>query len=323
MHQGHWRFASTLVVCLIVAGLGIAPDRSADAAEDCLSAPKDSTPQGKHWYYRVERHTKRHCWYLGEEGRKISQAATEQASVAPSSPEPRSSVKPLPRQSREPLQPAIANARAELTKDIAVPFTTMPPIGQQNSVPVARENPAAQRSDNSTSPNNWQVAERWPDQNSNRVAQVETAAPPPTPAPAPAQPATIQQTAPQQIVAPALPAATAAAPDDSSDMLRVVLGILTATIALAAIVGRLILSHMRPRKRPVPRRAIWQTMDDNDAAPVYARAHVHDSSLRARAEADVEELLHTLRYPEQRQQPAPVVSANRGQRPRDPSGARA
>ena len=37
------------------------------AADSCLSAPKGATPAGSHWYYRIDRVTKRQCWYLREE----------------------------------------------------------------------------------------------------------------------------------------------------------------------------------------------------------------------------------------------------------------
>ena len=37
------------------------------AADSCLSAPKGATPSGNHWYYRIDRVTKRQCWYLREE----------------------------------------------------------------------------------------------------------------------------------------------------------------------------------------------------------------------------------------------------------------
>ena len=314
MHRSHWRFASTFVVCSIVAGL-CTTARNADAAEDCLAAPKDSTPQGKHWYYRVDRPTKRACWYLGEEGRSTSRRSTR-ASAAQTPPQAAASDKAVAQKnSKEPLRPAVANARAELTNDIAVPFTTMPPIGQQNSALAPRDNPAPQINETTPQPNNSRFAERWPDQNSIRVAQVDTASPS-VPAPAPAQPAPIQQASPQQAATLVAPA-----PDDSSDMLRIILAVLTATIALAAIIGRLILSHRRPRKRPAPRRPIWQTMVSENADPVHARAS--DSALRARAEADVEDLLHALRYPEQARVTSPVGSANHGRRPTDQSGARA
>src|SRR5689334_5715525 len=37
------------------------------AADSCLSAPNGATPSGSHWYYRLDRVTKRQCWYLREE----------------------------------------------------------------------------------------------------------------------------------------------------------------------------------------------------------------------------------------------------------------
>jgi hypothetical protein len=33
-------------------------------AEDCLAAPNGASPAGQHWYYRIDRTTRRHCWYL-------------------------------------------------------------------------------------------------------------------------------------------------------------------------------------------------------------------------------------------------------------------
>jgi hypothetical protein len=42
-----------------------------DAADECLRGPNGTSPQGSHWYYRVDRSTGRHCWYLGSEGQKV------------------------------------------------------------------------------------------------------------------------------------------------------------------------------------------------------------------------------------------------------------
>jgi hypothetical protein len=42
----------------------------ASRADDCLSGPTGVSPQGTHWYYRVDRATGRHCWYLGALGTK-------------------------------------------------------------------------------------------------------------------------------------------------------------------------------------------------------------------------------------------------------------
>ncbi len=312
MRLNRWGLASTLVFYGIAASI-CGFTTHADAATECLSGPKGDTPQGKHWYYRVEHPSKRHCWYLGDEGRRTSRESVAAESSDEAPPE-----KPAPKQNNEPLQPAVANARAEMTKDISVPFTTMPPIGQQQAVaPQSRENTPPQTNVPASQPNNWSLAERWVDpQTSTRVAQADANVPPaPAPsaasAPAPTQPITIQQRASQPI---AVPAQTVAASEDAPDMMRMALGILTAAIALAAIMGRLIASHLKPRPRPVQRRAIWQTADETDAQPVYARARVSDPSLRARAEQDVEDLLRALRYPDDRRVASPVVSANRGRR---------
>jgi len=45
---------------------------AAGADDECLSSPKEQTSQGGHWYYRIDHATKRHCWYLREEGEKLS-----------------------------------------------------------------------------------------------------------------------------------------------------------------------------------------------------------------------------------------------------------
>ena len=45
------------------------------AADECLASPKGTAPEGKHWYYRVDRKTKRHCWYVGALDRKAARRA--------------------------------------------------------------------------------------------------------------------------------------------------------------------------------------------------------------------------------------------------------
>jgi hypothetical protein len=77
----------------------------AHAADNCLSGPKGAAPKGSHWYYRIDHATKRNCWYVRAEG----PATAANSPVASASPQPET-----------PLQPSIANARAEATPaDIA------------------------------------------------------------------------------------------------------------------------------------------------------------------------------------------------------------
>jgi hypothetical protein len=71
------KFLSAVSACIVAsAPIATIPLSTVGAAEECLTTPKDETPPGKHWYYRIERGTKRHCWYLREEGETSSQAAT-------------------------------------------------------------------------------------------------------------------------------------------------------------------------------------------------------------------------------------------------------
>src|ERR1700730_1440961 len=47
---------------------GLAETAAQAAADECVSRPGATAPQGSHWYYRVNRADSRHCWYLGPEG---------------------------------------------------------------------------------------------------------------------------------------------------------------------------------------------------------------------------------------------------------------
>jgi hypothetical protein len=49
---------------LVVCGVGFDAQASTAHANDCLAAPNASSPQGQHWYYRIERPSHRKCWYL-------------------------------------------------------------------------------------------------------------------------------------------------------------------------------------------------------------------------------------------------------------------
>jgi len=85
--------------CLGVMAL-TANSQAAEPAKDCLTAPGQPT-KGGHWHYRLDRTTKRHCWYVRSEDRSATKLAAEAAT--PADP-------PAP----TPLQPSVANARAEI-----------------------------------------------------------------------------------------------------------------------------------------------------------------------------------------------------------------
>jgi hypothetical protein len=43
-------------------------------ADNCLGRPGSVTPRGRHWFYRVDRQTRRKCWYLGAASAKVRRA---------------------------------------------------------------------------------------------------------------------------------------------------------------------------------------------------------------------------------------------------------
>src|SRR5215468_10573356 len=122
-------------------------------ADDCLTEPKGDAPQGQHWYYRIERGTKRHCWYLRSELEKSSRVASSERS---------SSAKSASRKQDGGAQRSVADARAELPswsriEDDTSAFATRPAVVA--AIPNAAAN-AVVGDDNSASSN---VMSRWPD----------------------------------------------------------------------------------------------------------------------------------------------------------------
>jgi hypothetical protein len=147
--------------------LAIAAHGPARADDTCLPGPKATTPRGSHWYYRIEQGTKRHCWYLGAERGKIAQKPA--AKPRPPAPAPeklaQTSVEP-------PLQPSVANARAEFddpphdqANASAPPSDTTYSIAHEQAnaaaVPSGVAPAAEPTQNNDTSPS--AVGTRWPD----------------------------------------------------------------------------------------------------------------------------------------------------------------
>ena len=56
--------AALFVTAILAAGTSAGLSIGSARADDCLAAPKGAAPQGQHWYYHVDRATRRKCWYL-------------------------------------------------------------------------------------------------------------------------------------------------------------------------------------------------------------------------------------------------------------------
>ena len=252
------RFISTLVAS-IVAGVPMAAvsqnapsapaaASTANAASDCLASPKNTAPDGQHWYYRLERATKRQCWYLRAEGGKTATTTqTANAAAQPDSPAPHS----------------VQDARAEY-------------IAPQSG---AAQNATAPQPASTNADSNAQqpaVAARWPD------ASMAAAAPAPQPAAAPA-PSDAQPSAkPALSPAPVTLAAADAPADKSTGSLQMLLLVIGGALTLAGLLASIIYRFAGARVR-IPagdRRVNWdhrepQHHDDGrapwlDAVPARA-----------------------------------------------------
>lgn len=267
---------------------------AANAADECLAGPKATTPAGAHWYYRVEKGTKRKCWYLGEAGAKTKKtAATAPASsdTAEKDVPPPTQIAPASKQdaAKKPMQKSIANARAELTagtpdEDPSLAETTWPPMpGPSANADVRNDNQAAAIQPAPAPGANkqgWNVATRWPDPAAAATAsdqpaampqpaqatpaltaeRLATAAATPTPSPAPAMTTGAASPQPQQ--------STAAAETEGMSV-RILLSILVGVLALAAILGPLLFKYFRPKPREDDRtygqrRPIWDLNVSNE-----------------------------------------------------------
>jgi hypothetical protein len=232
------KFLSTIVAgCLAGAALtsashGATPEPP--AADACLSGPKDPAPSGSHWYYRIERGTKRHCWYIGAQHDMRAQTAPSKvASTAPSAA-------PAAPKAEAAMPGTVVNAHAELA---ALQTRGAQEASAASQVPSTASAGAANIGNSATAnavdgdAQQSLIATRWPDQadepdvpeaatdNSGASQQKLAAAQPPATPPA-ASP----------IAATPLAAADASSAKQSGSI-RTLLIVIAGALALAGLVG--------------------------------------------------------------------------------------
>jgi hypothetical protein len=218
-----------------------------NTAADCLASPKGAAPQGQHWFYRVERATKRQCWYLRAEGAKATQSAqatTDAPNAAPAAPQ------------------SVQNARAEY-------------IAAQTSAAANPPAPAAaatQQAPGTTDANPAQpaVATRWPDAAAASPAPQPSPATAAAPAAAPAQPSAKPAASP----APVTLAAANVPAEKPTGSVQTLLLVIGGALALAGLLASVIYRFAggRARARAADRRVNWDhRQDENDSrAPWHA-----------------------------------------------------
>jgi hypothetical protein len=265
------KFVSVLFASLIAGASFITASHGApapDEADNCLAGPKGTAPQGSHWYYRVERGTKRHCWYVGEEKGKVARATPAIASAAADSASPVPPPKPVG------TQKTIADARAELpvSQTQAAPETGI--TDQRAVAPTA--NPAgtdtnqranARDTNPQSSAQSSLIASRWPESSG-----VSSSASPDQATDQSDD--TVQQDA-MEAPAPAIAPVTLAAADSSAarqtGSIQTLLIVIIGALSLAGLIGSAIFRFGSMRwtgRRDVgdDRRAIWDPVSPSPMA---------------------------------------------------------
>jgi hypothetical protein len=267
----------------VIAAAEAATPATQAAADSCLSAPQGATPSGSHWYYRIDRVTKRQCWYLREE----SDAAEDKfARAAPPASAPASAAEePAAPQQRTITRKSIADARAEwISQARAEPNA---PAKVERTVAAAPAT-AVQNSPRAAMPNVLAPAPlssmRWNDAPVVRASanptdlQLAAANPPAGPPP---QAAEVQLTAADQ----AAPAAAEAAPAKPTASLQKLLLVMAAALALAGLTVSAIVRIGRMRARRAmrrKRRAMWDSAKTKRRSP-QPMFHDEDAGLRRTA----------------------------------------
>ena len=268
----------------VIAAAEAATPATQAAADGCLSAPQGATPSGSHWYYRIDRVTKRQCWYLREE----SDAGDDKfARAAPPASAPASAAEePAAPQQRTITRKSIADARAEW---ISQPTRAEPiPTARVEPRPVAAvAAPAVQNSPRAAMPNVLAPAPlssmRWNDAPVMRASttptdlQLAAATPPASQLP---QAAEVQLTAVDQ-AAPAA-AELAPAPAKPKASLQKLLLVIAAALALAGLTVSAIVRIGRMRARRAmrrKRRAMWDSAKTKRRSP-QPMFHDEDAGLR-------------------------------------------
>lgn len=274
------KFVSALFASVLAgAPLGTLSHDSASAAEECLTAPKGASPEGKHWYYRIDRTTKRHCWYLGQREKPAQTASHSTRSEKSAAAKTESSWRRSIADARAEL-PAVASARQANQDDapiraasagaVTVAENTQPTANTQTTAPAWPD------------PQGSVVASRWPEM---PAASTATSPPPGMTQLAPNEPSDIAAAPP---VAPGAAAAAVSPRQTQSGSIPMLLAVITGALALAGIIASVVFKFGGIRRLIEPsarkqRGSIWDSADES----VLQFAHTgEDAALSPRTNFD-------------------------------------
>ncbi len=269
------KFVSALIASFLAGALlTTASYGAADPADECLSGPKGQTPQGSHWYYRIDHATKRHCWYLADQREPLSQTAASNSSA---------SAKPPQQEAEAAMQTSVANAHAELPTQNPVELTNRSAEIAPASSANAFRNEVHANGTTAISTQPSLVASRWPDSYS--------AEPSTNPEPSKNDPGTAanpaSQTQPTSVLADGQLAAADLSSQTPPYSLRTQLAALMGVLALAGVMGTVIFKfggsrQPQPNQIRKQRGPIWESTDDDRI--VLSRQPVADGFAHDRSE---------------------------------------
>jgi hypothetical protein len=256
------KFVSAIFVGLLASmPLTTISHGAVPAADDCLSKPKGLAPEGSHWYYRIDRASKRHCWYLGDQRERLSRAKPQDSAPIADSASP---------QKETATQRPVTDAYAELP----LPQTRVeqqPNASAWQRIPATAANAASVENGQAANAPDAKtqlsvIASRWPDPSgvSSSVS----------PASATDNSGEAVQLNTEQAPLPAV--ATSATADLSSEKqsgsVQMLLLVMIGALVLAGVMGSAIFRFSRirqagRRQTRSDRRAIWDSVDTNRPSP--------------------------------------------------------
>jgi len=265
----------------VIAGASIASIcvNTAGAVEECLAKPKDGAPQGQHWRYRLDRSTKRQCWYLRDKDGAPSQAAV---------PEPAGKTASQDRRNETLLTRSTADAYAALSSlgGRSKDGSQLPSVTQAPAIDAKADE---QDPSHDASPESAQspVASRWPDSTGVLSSAIERPATSSF-AVASTTPDPVNDTATLAAGSEVSPDKGGAPASSASYSLQMLLLAAFAALAFSGLTGGTIYLA-RARRWPQPDRATnnwpgWSPPDD--AYRLYAPPRRHANPVEAPLDVD-------------------------------------
>lgn len=182
------KFVAAIVASILYSASAFAAPDDAEPAEPradtCLTSPRDYTPPGTRWRYRLDRDTGSRCWFLKDEEKRAGKVA-EPTAAAEEEPAPAPRKKAVATRTLSDARAELSQTSVEQAKPLAVRSAADPAAA---GLVAENGQPSTAKSVNLLAPN---TAARWPAATSTTAQtnpQANPAANPPAPTASAAEP---------------------------------------------------------------------------------------------------------------------------------------